>query len=577
MREYLPFLVIGLASGSIYAIAAMGLVVTYKTSGVFNFAHGAVGMIATFIFYSLRVDAGLPTWLAAALGHPRRGAAHRGRDRPGAAPETPGSVGVELRRGLARPAGRPAVPRHRHLRAGHPVGGSDLLPGDVPAARRQRRLRPGDHRGHLAGLGPGAGRLLPGHPAGDPDPGRGRRRRPHRARWGPARPGSRPSPGCWAARSPPWPACCSAPFLGIDAVLLTLLVIKAFGAAAVGRLVSLPLTYVGAIGIGVGESLLTKWVAARPGLAGLPTQPVVHRPLRRAGLLPQGALRRADHPGRPRCRRRPGPADAGPQPAVPVPAPGVVPTVAVLLPAQLDGSRLLTATSTVAFVLVFASLGLLVGLSRQVSLCHAVFVVFGATTLSHFQDGRAFPTCWRCCWPGSCWCRSGALVAIPAIRLSGLFLALATFGFGVLAQYLLFGTKFVFGTKALRTLSPPRVVRHLLQRRQGLLLLRAGRGGGRDRGHRAGPGHPARPDPAGPGRLAHGHRERGGQPHRLPGHRLLPQRLPGRRRRRAARIADPGGEPDELRLLPVAVLDRRPGHGRGRRRWAGPSCRPCSW
>src|SRR5713226_5147039 len=67
MREYLPFLVIGLASGSVYAIAAMGLVVTYKTSGVFNFAHGAVGMAATFVFYSLRVDAGLPTWLAAAV------------------------------------------------------------------------------------------------------------------------------------------------------------------------------------------------------------------------------------------------------------------------------------------------------------------------------------------------------------------------------------------------------------------------------------------------------------------------------------------------------------------------------
>ncbi|HKN92161.1 MAG TPA: branched-chain amino acid ABC transporter permease, partial [Acidimicrobiia bacterium] len=39
----------------------------------------------------------------------------------------------------------------------------------------------------------------------------------------------------------------------------------------------------------------------------------------------------------------------------------------------------------------------------------------------------------------------GALVAIPAIRLSGLFLALATFGFGILAQNLLFLTKFAFG------------------------------------------------------------------------------------------------------------------------------------
>src|SRR5438874_13305407 len=45
----------------------MGLTVTYTTSGVFNFAHGAVGMIATFIFYSLRIDVGLPTALAMAI------------------------------------------------------------------------------------------------------------------------------------------------------------------------------------------------------------------------------------------------------------------------------------------------------------------------------------------------------------------------------------------------------------------------------------------------------------------------------------------------------------------------------
>ena len=67
MRAYLPFIVAGLASGSVYAIAAMGLVVTYKTSGVFNFAHGAVGMAATFVFYSLRAHGGLPTWLAAGI------------------------------------------------------------------------------------------------------------------------------------------------------------------------------------------------------------------------------------------------------------------------------------------------------------------------------------------------------------------------------------------------------------------------------------------------------------------------------------------------------------------------------
>ena len=67
MHAFLPFLIIGIATGAVYALAAMGLVVTYTTSGIFNFAHGAVGMFAAYIFYSLRVDAGVPTWLAAVL------------------------------------------------------------------------------------------------------------------------------------------------------------------------------------------------------------------------------------------------------------------------------------------------------------------------------------------------------------------------------------------------------------------------------------------------------------------------------------------------------------------------------
>src|SRR3974377_2127444 len=39
--------------GAGYAIAATGLVVTYTTSGVFNFAQGAVGMIAAFCYWEL--------------------------------------------------------------------------------------------------------------------------------------------------------------------------------------------------------------------------------------------------------------------------------------------------------------------------------------------------------------------------------------------------------------------------------------------------------------------------------------------------------------------------------------------
>jgi len=57
--DFFSFTVIGIAEGSVFAVAAMGLVVTYSTTGVFNFAHGAVGMIAAFVYYSLT---GQPCW-----------------------------------------------------------------------------------------------------------------------------------------------------------------------------------------------------------------------------------------------------------------------------------------------------------------------------------------------------------------------------------------------------------------------------------------------------------------------------------------------------------------------------------
>ena len=130
--------------------------------------------------------------------------------------------------------------------------------------------------------------------------------------------------------------------------------------------------------------------------------------------------------------------------------------VAVVLPARLSGARLLTATSTLGFVLVFASLSLLIGLSRQVSLCHAVFVVFGATTLAHLRN-MGVPYLPALLLAALVMVPVGALVAIPAIRLSGLFLALATFGFGILAQNLLFLTKFAFGAGSVVRIPRPNV------------------------------------------------------------------------------------------------------------------------
>ena len=53
MTEFLSLLVTGVVTGSIYAVTASGLVVTYNATGVFNFAHGAVGMFLAYLYWQL--------------------------------------------------------------------------------------------------------------------------------------------------------------------------------------------------------------------------------------------------------------------------------------------------------------------------------------------------------------------------------------------------------------------------------------------------------------------------------------------------------------------------------------------
>src|SRR5436309_10160268 len=64
MTAFLSAVVIGLVIGCGYAVAASGLVVTYTTSGIFNFAHGAIGMLMAFTYWELRVNQHWPAPIA---------------------------------------------------------------------------------------------------------------------------------------------------------------------------------------------------------------------------------------------------------------------------------------------------------------------------------------------------------------------------------------------------------------------------------------------------------------------------------------------------------------------------------
>ncbi len=60
LTNIVTFIVVGLSLGGIYAISAGGLVVTYSTTGIFNFAHGAIGCFLAFVYWELRVNRGWP-------------------------------------------------------------------------------------------------------------------------------------------------------------------------------------------------------------------------------------------------------------------------------------------------------------------------------------------------------------------------------------------------------------------------------------------------------------------------------------------------------------------------------------
>ena len=67
MSVFLSFTVLGIVFGAVYGILAIGLVVTYNTTGVFNFAQGAVGMVAAFSYWQLWQDWHWPFLVAIAV------------------------------------------------------------------------------------------------------------------------------------------------------------------------------------------------------------------------------------------------------------------------------------------------------------------------------------------------------------------------------------------------------------------------------------------------------------------------------------------------------------------------------
>lgn len=67
MDRFIEALFIGLSSGAIYALVALGLVVVFRGTGTLNFAQGEMATLSTFIVWVLN-SSGVPLVLATLLG-----------------------------------------------------------------------------------------------------------------------------------------------------------------------------------------------------------------------------------------------------------------------------------------------------------------------------------------------------------------------------------------------------------------------------------------------------------------------------------------------------------------------------
>lgn len=436
MSDLLPFLVAGIASGSVFGLAALGLVVTYKTSGIFNFGHGAVAAVGAFTFYELRVNRGVPWPLAAlfcllVLG-PVLGIVQE-RLAAGLAPvrlamKVVATVGLilvvagatSLIYGSSPRDFPPFLPQGTVSLAGVQISMAQLITMalSVGAAVALFVLFRATTLG-VAMRGVVDDPTLLGLTGMSP---RAVRRR------------------AWIIGSTLAVASgiLLAPFTGLDTIQLTLLVVQSFGAAAIGRFSNLPLTFLGGLLIGMAGSLLVRFSGDVTWLAL--SQPALPFVVLFVALLVATPAVVAD-PGR--LRRVAGAAKRELPLRVRRSGTGALLVVGLLLP-FLVGVRIQSFSNGLVSAIVFLSLGLLVWTSGQVSLCHAAFVAVGAATTGHLL-AAGVPWLLAVLLAGLVVVPLGAIIAIPAIRLSGIYLALATLGFGVLLQYLCYNRGFMFG------------------------------------------------------------------------------------------------------------------------------------
>ncbi|HEX7969596.1 MAG TPA: branched-chain amino acid ABC transporter permease [Stellaceae bacterium] len=105
--------------------------------------------------------------------------------------------------------------------------------------------------------------------------------------------------------------------------------------------------------------------------------------------------------------------------------------IACVLPFVLSSYHLFQATQVLVYAVVLLGLNILTGFNGQISLGHGAFYAIGAYTAAILLDKTGVPYWATIPIAGAVCLGAGFLFGLPALRLEGLYLALATFALAV--------------------------------------------------------------------------------------------------------------------------------------------------
>ncbi|MFI8501370.1 ATP-binding cassette domain-containing protein [Streptomyces sp. NPDC085524] len=448
MGDLLVFVLSGLVSGALYALLATGLVLSYSASGLFNFAHGATAYLCALTFYEVHSGLGWPAVpaallvvfvLAPALGWGLDRLMFRRLARVGETAQIVATIGllvalpaaglwaVELLSGAGAPVkpaenqfGLPGVgpspAKSWQLADGVGIDSDQLITWTVTAVVAvalwvlMRHTRLGlhlraavDNRSLTELRGISADRL---------------------------------SSVAWmiASALAGLAGVLATPLLGLSAHDFTLFLFVSATAAVIGRFASVPLAFAGGLGLGVLQNLVAGYASFAESITGFRTAVpflilfggllVLTRRARAAGVAAVDAPP-VDHLAGASWGRRWGVWAVG----------AVLLCVAFYTVTTPFWSGLLAQGLAVA--LVFMSFTVVTGLGAMVSLAQGTFVT-AAALVAGLLMSRGWPFV-AALAVGTCVAALlGALVALPALRLGGRSLALATLALAFLADQVLF-------------------------------------------------------------------------------------------------------------------------------------------